>query len=420
MHDLAAAGGLLKIFYGWRMVAAGGGAYFLQSALLMQAFGLYVAVMSDELGWSKTALSGAAALQSIEGALLGPALGWIIDRYGARRMIVAGTVTFGVGFIGLGQVQTIGQFYVAILVIALGASFCGYFPLTIAIIHWFHRQRARALSLMGLGLSLGGSFVPVVAWFMQNHGWRATAVASGVLILVVGLPLSLVFRQPLPHELAQTQDDRPADAADAAATAGSAAAAGAEREFTAAQALRTRAFWLLAVGHGFALLVVSAVNVHAIAHMKEGLGYTVAQASLAIMLMTGAQTGGVLLGSVIGDRFEKRYVAALCMLMHALGLLLLTFAINIYWIGAFAILHGAAWGLRGPFMQAIRADYFGRAAIGLIMGLSAIIIALGQVAGPLVAGLLADLTGNYRAGFTVLALVSASGSLLFFLARKPA
>ena len=166
--------------------------------------------------------------------------------------------------------------------------------------------------------------------------------------------------------------------------------------------------------------MVSAVNVHAIAHMKEGLGYTVAQASLAIMLMTGAQTGGVLLGSVIGDRFEKRYVAALCMLMHALGLLLLTFAINIYWIGAFAILHGAAWGLRGPFMQAIRADYFGRAAIGMIMGLSAIIIALGQVAGPLVAGLLADLTGNYRAGFTVLALVSASGSLLFFLARKPA
>lgn len=395
-------------------MAAGGAAYFLQSALLMQAFGLYVAVMSDELGWSKTALSGAAALQSVEGALLGPALGWIIDRYGARRMIIAGMVTFGIGFIGLGQVQTIGQFYLAILVIALGASFCGYFPLTIAIIHWFHRQRARALALMGLGMSLGGSFVPVVAWFMQVHGWRATAVASGVLILLVGLPLSLVFRQPLPHDREQANDVAAGEAA-----AGDGASPGGEREFTAAQALRTRAFWLLAIGHGFALLVVSAVNVHAIAHMKEGLGYTVAQASLAIMLMTGAQTGGVLLGSVIGDRFEKRYVAAVCMLMHALGLLLLTFAINIYWVGAFAILHGAAWGLRGPFMQAIRADYFGRNAIGMIMGLSAIIIAMGQVAGPMVAGLLADLSGNYRSGFTVLALVAASGSVLFLLARKP-
>ncbi len=107
------------------------------------------------------------------------------------------------------------------------------------------------------------------------------------------------------------------------------------------------------------------------------------------------------------------------MLMHAAGLLLLTYAANAYWVAAFAILHGAAWGLRGPFMQAIRADYFGLSAIGMIMGLSAIVIALGQVAGPMVAGVLADLTGNYRSGFTVLALVAASGSLLFFLARKP-
>lgn len=397
------------------MVAAAGAVHFLQSALLMQAFGLYVAVMAPELGWSKTAMSGGAALQSIEGALLGPALGWIVDRYGPRAMIRIGTVGFGVGFLALSQVQTIGQFYAAILVIAIGASLCGYFPLTIAIIHWFHRQRARALSLMGLGMSLGGAFVPVVAWFMQNHGWRATAVASGALILLVGLPLSLVFKRQ-PSDVGETIDGVPA----AVPAEGSASPESSEPEFTAAQALRTPAFWLLAAGHGFALLVVSAVNVHAIAHMKEGLGYTVSQASLAIMLMTAAQTGGVLLGSVIGDRFDKRYVAAVCMLMHALGLLLLTFAANPYWVGAFALLHGAAWGLRGPFMQAIRADYFGRNAIGMIMGLSAIVIAMGQVAGPMVAGMLADLSGNYRTGFTVLALIAASGSMLFVLARKPA
>ena len=393
-------------------MAAGGVAYFLQSALLMQAFGLYVAVMSDELGWSKTALSGAAALQSIEGAILGPMLGWLIDRYGSRSLIRAGIVGFGLGFLGLGQVQTIGQFYVAIAVIAVGASFCGYFPLSVAVIHWFHRQRARALSLMGLGFALGGMFIPVVAWFMQNHGWRATAVASGVVILLVGLPLSFVIR-PRPADL-----DPGLEGGPVRGTAGS-GEAGVDREFTAAQALRTRAFWLLAVGHGLALLVVSAVNVHAISHLKEGLGYSVAEASLAIMLMTGAQTGGVLLGTVIGDRYDKRYLAAACMLMHGVGLLLLTFAANLYWVMAFAILHGAAWGLRGPLMQAIRADYFGRSAIGMIMGLSALIIALGQVAGPLVAGVLADLTGNYRLGFTVLGLAAVAGSLLFFAARKP-
>jgi MFS family permease len=87
---------------------------------------------------------------------------------------------------------------------------------------------------------------------------------------------------------------------------------------------------------------------------------------------------------------------------------------------AFSLLHGAAWGLRGPFMQAIRAEYFGVSAIGMILGLSFMIIVVGQVGGPMIAGGLADLTGNYRAGFTVLALLAGVGSLFFLLARKPA
>jgi MFS family permease len=89
-------------------------------------------------------------------------------------------------------------------------------------------------------------------------------------------------------------------------------------------------------------------------------------------------------------------------------------------IVAFALLHGTAWGLRGPFMQAIRADYFGVSAIGMILGLSFMIIVLGQIGGPMIAGVLADVTGNYRAGFTVLALLAGLGSAFFLLAKKPA
>lgn len=92
------------------------------------------------------------------------------------------------------------------------------------------------------------------------------------------------------------------------------------------------------------------------------------------------------------------------------GLLLLTYGTHPLLVVGFAVIHGIAWGLRGPFMQAMRADYFGLQAIGMIMGLSAFIIALGQVAGPMVAGILADATGNYPAGFTVLALIAGSGS----------
>jgi MFS family permease len=135
--------------------------------------------------------------------------------------------------------------------------------------------------------------------------------------------------------------------------------------------------------------------------------------------MTVSQVGGVLVGWTIGDRCEKRYVAASCMVMHAGGLLMLTYASNIAMLIAFAVLHGGAWGLRGPFMQALRADYFGRRSIGMILGLSAMIIMFGQIGGPIVAGIFADLTGNYRTGFTVLALLAGLGSLFFLLAKRP-
>ena len=106
-------------------------------------------------------------------------------------------------------------------------------------------------------------------------------------------------------------------------------------------------------------------------------------------------------------------------LLPMAGLLLLTYAVALPMLIAFAALHGVAWGLRGPFMQAIRADYFGRAAIGMILGLSYLIIVVGQVGGPMIAGILADLTGDYRLGFTIIALLAGLGSLFFVLARKP-
>ena len=406
----------MKIFYGWRMAGAACGIQFMFSALLSQAFGAYVAVLSEERGWSKTALSGAAALQSVESAIMGPVLGWFMDRFGPQNMIRAGVVVFAVGFFALSRIDSIGDFYLCAVALAVGASLGGYFPLTVALIQWFERYRARALSVMSLGLALGGLAVPVVAWSMHQYGWRATAFTSGLIALVVGLPLATVIRRR-PQDHGETIDGLPEP--PAAPNAPALPTSAATGEFTVAQALRTRAFWLLALGHAFALLVVTAVNVHGIAHMKEGLGYSVQQASLVVMLMTVGQVGGVLLGVSIGERFEKRYIAALCMLGHAVGLLLLTYARSAFEVAAFALLHGLAWGLRGPFMQAIRADYFGRSAIGMILGLSSMVIALGQIAGPLVAGVLADLTGNYRVGFTTLALVSGCGSVLFLLARKP-
>jgi MFS family permease len=405
----------MKIFYGWRMVGAACGIQFLLAAFLTQALGLYIAVLSDEMGWSKTTLSGAAALQSVEAAIIGPVLGWIMDRVGPQKMIRLGMVIFSAGLLLLSQVNAVATFYTSAILMAIGASLSGYFPLSVALVQWFEKFRARALSIMSLGLALGGLVVPLMALSIQNWGWRYTAGATGLLVLLFGLPMAgMILRRPEDH-------GEHIDGIDPAlkVTEQGVLPVALQVEFTAAEAVRTRAFWMLAFGHGLALLVVSAVNVHAITHMKEGLGYSVATASWVILIMTFAQLVGILMGASLGDMFDKRKVAALCMLAHALGMVCLTFANDMTMLIAFGIFHGVAWGLRGPFMQAIRADYFGRNAIGLILGLSAVIIALGQIAGPMVAGVLADLTGNYQLGFSLLALLSALGSLCFILATKP-
>ena len=403
-----------KIFYGWKVVGAGGALQFFQSLLLNQAFGIYLAVLVEERGWSKTALAGAAALKSTEVALLGPVLGWAVDRFGSQGIVRAGILIFGMGFMLLSQIETLAGFYAAFVIVALGSSMFSNFVMSVAIIQWFEKRRARALSALQFGGAVGGLFVFLIAWSIQAFGWRTTAFASGVIAIVVGWPLARVIRSR-PEEHGETVDGLP----PAPKTAERADSPPPRRTFSPGEALRTSAFWLISLGHGCSLLVVSAVNVHAITHIKEGLGYSLAQATLVFILVTAGQFLGVMLGWTIGERFVKRKVAAVCMLMHAVGLLMLTYATSLPILIASALVHGTAWGLRGPFMQAIRADYFGRASIGMIMGLSNLVTVLGNISGPILAGLFADWTGDYRAGFTILAIMAAIGSLFFWMARRP-
>jgi sugar phosphate permease len=403
----------MKIFHGWRIVVAGGALQFLQSLLLNQSFGVYLAVLVEDRGWSKTAVAGAAALKSTEVAILGPVLGWAVDRYGPQGIVRAGIVTFGIGLMLLSWIDTLIGFYAAFVVVALGASMFSNSIVGVAIIHWFEKRRARALSALQFGSAVGGLFVFLVAASIQAYGWRATAFASGVIAILVGWPVTRVIRSR-PEDHGETVDGLPPAPRDARH-----AASPLRHGFSAREALRTSAFWLIALGHAFSLLVVSAMNVHAIAHIKEGLGYSLALATLVFTLVTVGQFAGVMLGWVIGDRFQKRLVAAVCMVMHAAGLFMLTYAAGPVVLAVAALVHGTAWGLRGPFMQAIRADYFGRSSIGMIIGLSSLIIVFGQIGGPILAGAFADWTGNYRMGFTILAVLAGLGSMFFLMAKPP-
>src|ERR687887_2435689 len=281
MDSLGQARDSKRFFYGWYMVGAGASLQFLLAGLMTQSFGAYVAVLQAERGWSKTALSGAAALQQMEAAILGPLLGWLIDRFGPQGIIRFGIVVFGAGLMLLSQTDSLLAFYGAFLVIAVGASCCGLFPINVALIHWFERWRARALSSMSIGLALGGISVPAIAWSLQTFGWRATAFASGVIAIVVGLPLAMVIKRR-PEDYGTTVDGLPPKTPE---TTQEIKALTLERDFTAREAVRTGAFWLLSLGHGFALFVVHAVSVHSITHMHQGLGYSVAQAAFVYTLL---------------------------------------------------------------------------------------------------------------------------------------
>lgn len=407
-----------KLFYGWKMVAAGACLQFMQASLMSYSFGAYVAVLREHFGWSKTSLAGASAVQQMESALLSPIQGFIIDRFGPRWMMRFGLVMFAGGLMTLSRIDSLLGFYAAFAMLAIGNSFAGFFTLTVSIVNWFQRYRARALAINTFGLAMGGLAAPLVAAFMQSHGWRTTAFVSALVVLAVGLPLASMIRRR-PEDQGDVVDGivEPPPAANAE---GAPRPAAASADFTLRQALATPAFWLISGGHASALLVVASVSVHAITHLREAMGYTIAQAALAMSVQTVAQLAGIVTGMLFGDRMDRRLASAACMLLHMIGVLLLAFASSPAMVAAFAICHGFAWGLRGPFMSAIRADYFGRSSYGKIFGMSNVVVVVGQISGPLIAGLMSDWTGNYRAGFTTLALLAGMGSALFWFGRKPA
>lgn len=411
-------GRLRGVYLGWWVVAGAMGLQASQAALLSTAFGVYVVALTGEFGWSTTAVASGFALIQLQGGLLGPLQGLALDRFGPRRVIAFGVVVFAAGLAAVSAVATLTGFYAALLVAGLGVALTGYLSVTTAIVPWFVRRRATAMAWMALGASVGGLLVPLVAGAVAAYGWRATALASGLVMLLVGLPsAALMRREPTRYGLAADGGYR--GLPDAARGAIDVPLADPAHDFTLRAAVRTRAFWMLGLGHASALLVVSAVVVHLVPHLSGGLGMSLTAAASVVAALTLVTAVGQLLGGALGDRIAKRGLAMGAMFAHAAGLLSLAWLPPAVGIGVFLLLHGLAWGVRGPLMGAMRADYFGATHFGAIMGASTLVFMPGQLLGPITAGLMADAFGDYRWGFTLLAGLAAFGSLAFRLATPP-
>lgn len=427
-------------FLGWDTVVGGAAIQTLQAALFFQSFGVYVVVWAEEFGWSLTAISSGYALLSLLSGILGPFHGRLLEHVGVRRVVFGGLLTLAAGLFFLSGVTTLPAFYAAMFVTGLGLSTSGFLSITTAIVPWFVSRRSTALALMSVGISLGGLFVPWVAGVVVGLGWRPALQIAAIVFLAAAIPLTVLMRRP-PEAYGQRPDglrpdgrpkafEAPLAPALIASTAlgearptarpiaGSPVAAP-QVDHDLRQAMRTGSFWLLGVGHGTALLVIAAMSVHLVAHLADGVGLSLQGAAGIVALVTVMSAVGHLIGGPLGDRFDKRRISAVAMLAHGVALLALAWGPGTLAAIGFAVVHGLAWGIRGPLMTSLRADYFGTRHFGSIMGASLTLTMVGQLAGPVLAGTMTDAWGDYRIAFSVMAVLAAASSLAFLGARPP-
>ena len=389
---------------------------------LFHAMSVWAVALEREFGWNRTQLGFALTFTRVEGGLMGPIEGYLTDKVGARRMVFIGMIILGGAFIFFAQVQNLWMFYLAYIFMAVGQGLGSWIPLMTMLNRWFHRRRAMALGWSNMGSRLGALvLVPLIAWSIDPDqdrlGWRMTATILGVFMIVVAGPISrLIHNQP--QDIGLLPDgDKPAT--QPAANAGeSHAASSYEADFTASEALRTPAFWLIAFGHGFTSMVILAIMAH-LGLLMVDKGYQVQDAAFVVSVYTAVAMGFQLVGGYVGGKVPIRLALAFFTSLQAMGVMVLVFADSLSSIYAFAVLFGAGFGGRNPLTVAIRGDYFGSASFGKILGFSTVPMnLLLLIAAPLV-GWMRDVQGDYTDAFLVMVATNLAGAICFLLAKRP-
>ncbi|MBI4339040.1 MAG: MFS transporter [Chloroflexi bacterium] len=411
------------LYYGWWIVASGVLAGLLRNGSFGMGAGAFFLPIAREFNTTRAAVSWAFALIRIEGGVTGPIEGYLIDKFGPRKIMVVGWIVFGLGFIALSRVHSLTQFYVAFVITAVGTSLSGFLPTAATVVNWFSRWRGTAIGIVLAGNSLGGVLVPVVVISIESFGWRATAAGSGMLMMALGVPLSLVMRRR-PEDYGMQPDGAPAGGSAAASPwtesqQGPTLPLAADApDFTIGQAMRTPAFWLLAAAHSSGLTAWSAVSVHLIPALVDR-GFSEAQAATIVGFQALVATVGRLSGGYLGDRYGQKRVLVAAFLFQGAAMVVLAF--TTIWLHAiiFAVLMGIGFGARGPLQTALRSNLFGTRHFAIISGAMEPLIMVASVAAPVLAGLAFDLQHSYRWAFLAIGAVNALGVLFILPIRQP-
>ncbi len=413
---------LKGLFYGWYVVAGGWGVHVVVASTYVLGMGVLFTSIRTELEWTAAATAIAFSLRQFESGILSPFVGFFIDRWGTRKMMLAGLFILGLGFLLLARIQNLWQFYVVFLFLATGASIGYAQAMNTAVVNWFRRRRVRAMGFMWTGGSIGGQLVTLVALMVTNYGWRRAATISGLLVWAVGLPLATLMRhRPEPYGMLPDGDPPQVDATTPAAgtTARAPAAAPLESNLGVKEALKTRTFWVIAMAQATFATTSSMVLTVNLVPFLESIEFPLTQAASVVSLfMLAALPARVFLG-LFGDRFEKRKVLAVLYVFSAAGTLILSGA-QVYWHTIpFAILAGFAHGGAVIMTAVLVGESFGTSRFASINGLLHTFGVIGGVVGPTAGGLVYDLRGSYRPAFVAVAILVALAAPLILLAKRP-
>ena len=412
--------GIRGVFHGWWLAGVAALVMVIGTVPLFSAMPAWFVVLERNFGWSRAQLSLAFSLTRVEGSIMGPVAGYLIDKLGPRRMVLIGFPISGVGFLLFSRVDNLWQFYLAFVIMSTGAGLGTWLPMMTVLNNWFRRRRATAMAIAMQGFAVGGvALVPLLAWSIDPdqfslERWRTVAAGIGVAMILLAFPISrLVRNRPEDHGLL------PYGSPPASSMAAESASPDFRQEgYTWQQALRTRAFWLITIGQACSSMVIVTITVH-LGPMLDDRGFSVQTVGWVVSIYTGVGGVFMLVGGYLGDRLPMRMTLFGFSAIQSAAVLILLQADSLGVAYLFAVVMGVGFGGRTPLSSAIRGIYFGRRAFASITGISMIPMNFMLFAAPWFSGIMFDRNGSYQVPFVTLAVVSFIGAAAFLFLGDP-
>ena len=409
----------IPFYYGWIVLGTAGSSMFVRNAAGSLTFAVFVPLIADETGWSRALIGGAAAVGGLLATGASPPVGWAIDRYGARVVLVLAIIILGLSTIAMAWLSVhIAIFYAALAIGRIMFSSPLNVGAATVVGRWFVRQRGRATGLLFLSHSGGMVAFPLVAtWVSVAYGWQTAWIVLGLMVYAIALAPAALLVAQRPEDVGLLPDGDAPDELDATAAAPDASDP-ADLEWTARQAMRTPALWVLAIGTGFLFLLQSGTNVYQ-ADLLRSRGIDLSLSQLSIVVNAAGTAFGSLLWGKVVEKMRVSYTYAIVALVMALACGLFVVADTVATAFFAAGLFGVAVAGILVVPAVAYANFFGRQSLGTIRGVTEPFTSLGQAIGAVASGLVFEFADGYGWAFVIYAVLGALTAAALLLARPP-